>query len=180
MVFMIKIGGQNMYNKKMLFMPHLPTPGAGVEDDPGRAGSGKLLNIWTLYIRWNFILHCHWRSLKGLFLRLGCTFNSKWHYLNHDSICTMGQVLQIGKIYTYIEGGHVDIVRLLDVHTDKGYLYCTLYFFTRNKIATVSQILNPDDYTIWRIMDNEEYDERMSTLLWQEVDKDDDLLEFGF
>ena len=29
-------------------------------------------------------------------------------------------------------------------------------------------------------MDNEEYDERMSMRLWQEVDKDDDLLEFGY
>jgi hypothetical protein len=29
-------------------------------------------------------------------------------------------------------------------------------------------------------MDNEEYDERMSTLLWQEVDKDDDLLDFAY
>ena len=73
--------------------------------------------------------------------------------------------------------GYVDIVRLLEVYINKGYVYCTLYFFTKNKILTVSEILNPDDYTIWRIMDNEEYDERMSTLLWQEVNKDD-LLEF--
>jgi hypothetical protein len=39
----------------------------------------------------------------------------------------------------------------------------------------VSQVLKPDDYTIWRIMDNKEYDERMSMHLWQEVNKDDDL-----
>lgn len=76
-----------------------------------------------------------------------------------------------------MEGGFVDIVRLLDVRIDKGYVYCTLYFFTKNKIATVSQILNPDDYTIWRIMDNEEYDERMSIRLWQEVNNND-LCEF--
>ena len=29
-------------------------------------------------------------------------------------------------------------------------------------------------------MDNKEYDEKMSTLLWQEVDKDDDLLDFAY
>jgi len=34
-----------MNYKKMLFMPHLPTPRGGVEADPGRAGSGKSLNI---------------------------------------------------------------------------------------------------------------------------------------
>ena len=70
-----------------------------------------------------------------------------------------------------MKGGYVDIVRLLDVHKDKGHLYCTLYFFTRNKITTISQILNHDDYTIWRIMENEEYDEIMSRRLWSEVDK---------
>jgi hypothetical protein len=168
-----------MYDKKMLFTPHLPTPGAGVEDAPGRAVSGKSLNIWTLYIRWKFFLHCQGKSLKGWLLRLGCHFFSTWHCIKHSSICTPGQVLKTKKIYTYVEGGFVDIVRLLDVRIDKGYVYCTLYFFTENKIATVSQILNPDDYTIWRIMDNEEYDERMSIRLWQEVNKDD-LCEFGF
>jgi hypothetical protein len=75
-----------------------------------------------------------------------------------------------------VESGFVDIVRLLDVRIDKGSVYCTLYFFTENKIATVSQRLNPDDYTIWRIMDNEEYDERMSRTLWQEVTERDTLL----
>ena len=68
---------------------------------------------------------------------------------------------------------------MLDVYQASGYLYCTFYFFTRNKIATVSQILNPDDYTIWRIMDNEEYDEIMSRRLWREVDTYDDLLDFA-
>ena len=79
-----------------------------------------------------------------------------------------------------MKGGYVDIVRLLDVHKDKGHLYCTLYFFTRNKITTVSQILNHDDYTIWRIMENEEYDEIMSRKLWREVNDLEELLEFDF
>jgi hypothetical protein len=68
---------------------------------------------------------------------------------------------------------------MLDVYQASGYLYCTLYFFTKNKILTVSQILNPDDYTIWRIMDNEEYDERMSMRLWHDIDKADNLLDFS-
>jgi len=67
---------------------------------------------------------------------------------------------------------------MLDVYQASGYLYCTLYFFTRNKIATMSQILNPDGYGIWRIMDNVEYDERMSMRLWHDIDKDDNLLDF--
>ena len=79
-----------------------------------------------------------------------------------------------------MEYGYVDIVGLLEVYIDKGYVYCTLYFFTKNKILPLSQILKPDDYTIWRIMDNEEYDERMSMRLWQEVDKDDDILDFVY
>jgi hypothetical protein len=70
-----------------------------------------------------------------------------------------------------VEEGDIDIVRMLDVYQATGYLYYTLYFFTRIKITTVSQILNHDDYTIWRIMENEEYDEIMSRRLWSEVNK---------
>jgi hypothetical protein len=75
---------------------------------------------------------------------------------------------------------YVDIVRLLDVFEDRQYLYCTLYFFNENKIITVSQRLNPDDYIIWQIMENREFDEIMSIRLWREVGKEDDLLEFGY
>jgi hypothetical protein len=50
-----------------------------------------------------------------------------------------------------MEEADIDIVCMLDVYQAKGYLYCTLYFFTRDKIATVSQILNLDDHVIWRI-----------------------------
>jgi hypothetical protein len=127
--------------------------------------------MYTLYRRLQFFLKYQGKSLKGLLLRIGCHFFSIWYGIKCNSICTTGQVLKIGNIYTYQEGGYVDIVRLLDVYKDKGHLYCTLYFFTRNKITTVSQILNHDDYTIWRIMENEEYDEIMSRRLWSEVDK---------
>jgi hypothetical protein len=169
-----------MYNKKMLLMQHPWLPEAGVEATPGRAGSGKSLYLRTLDIKLRFFLHCQMRLLKGWFLKLGSHFFSTWHCLKHNSICTPGQVLKIGYIYTYQEGRYLDIVRLLDVYQAKGYIYCTLYFFTRNKISTVSQMFNTNKYTIWRIMDNEEYDERMSMRLWQEVDKDDDLLDFAY
>ena len=165
---------------KKLLMQHPWTsetiPGQG----PNPGGYIKSFNMWTLYVRWKFFLHCQVKSLKGLLLQLGCLFFSSWHYLKHSSICMTGQVLKIGNIYTYQEGGYVDIVRLLDVHTDKGYVYCTLFFFTRNKIVTVSQILQPGAYVIWQLKDDKEYDEIMSMKLWQEVDKQNDLLEFGY
>ena len=69
-----------------------------------------------------------------------------------------------------MEVGKVKIVRLLDVYIQNGYIYCTLYFFTKNKIITVTQSVNSKDY-LWRIMENEEYDERMSRRLWQQVSK---------
>lgn len=131
----------------------------------GPEGYKKHLNMSTLYIKIRFFLHCLRKHIKGWFLKLACHFFSTWYYLKHSSICTTGQVVKVNNIYTYDEKGYVDIVRLLDVYKDNGYLYCTLYFFTRNKIATVSQIINPDNYAIWRIMDNKEYDERMSTFM---------------
>jgi hypothetical protein len=77
-------------------------------------------------------------------------------------------------------GGHVDIVRLTEVFTNRGYLFCSIYFFSKNKIITVSQILQPDVYVIWRIMDNWEFDEIMSMRLWNEVNKEEELVEFDF
>jgi hypothetical protein len=133
----------------------------------------------TLLIRIRFFLHSLRKQLKSWFLQLGCHFFSTWHYLKHRSICTTGQVVKVNNIYTFEEEGVIDIVRLLDVYQANGYLYCILYFFTRNKIVTVSQILNPDDFGIWRIMDNEEYDERMSMRLWHDIDKDDNLLDLS-
>jgi hypothetical protein len=66
------------------------------------------------------------------------------------------------EIYTYKEDGYIDIVRLVDVNIEKGYLYCSLYFFNKNKIITVCQIMQKDTYIIWRLLDNEEFDEIMS------------------
>lgn len=157
---------------------HWPTEGVC---GPGKVSPGSLkwLNMYTLNRRLEFLLKYQGKSLKGLLLRIGCHFFSTWHYLKHSSICTTGQAVKVNNIYTYDEKGYVDIVRLLDVYEDKGYMYCTLYFFTENKIATVSQIINPDNYVICRILENEEYDEIMFRRLWSEVDKEDNLCEFG-
>jgi hypothetical protein len=89
-------------------------------------------------------------------------------------------VLKINKVYTYKESGYVDIVRLTDVHFERGYLYCSLFFFSKNKIITVCQTLKKNQYAIWRLMDNEEYDEIMSRRLWKEVSSMENLLEFDF
>jgi hypothetical protein len=119
-------------------------------------------------------------KIKTWLLRFGCLLFPSWHFINHDCIWTTAKVLKLNKIYTYKEGRYVDIVRLIDVFTNKGYLYCSLYFFSKNKIITVSQILQSNAYVIWRIMDNKEYDEIMSQKLWHEVNKQEAFLEFEF
>jgi len=132
-----------------------------------------------LKYRLQFFIECQWENLKARLNRLGSLVFPLWYYVNHNCICTSGKVLKINKIYTYEESGCVDIVRLQDVYKNKGYIYCTLYFFNENKTITVSQILQPDAYVIWRIMNNKEFDEIMSMRLWQ-VDKENELLEFDF
>lgn len=160
-----------MVSKKKLLMRHLWLAEAirGVGPDPG--GYPKALYIWTLCIKWRFLIHCQVKSIEGLLLRLGCQLFSTWYYVKHNSICTNGNVLKVNNIYAFKEGNHIDIVRLLDVSKDKNYLYCTLYFFNENKIVTVSHIIYPDDYLIWQILENKEFDEMMSRRLWQKVKK---------
>jgi len=74
----------------------------------------------------------------------------------------------------------IEEVRLFDVHFERGYLYCSLYFFSKNEIITVRQTLQKDSYIIWRLMGKNEYDELLSRRIWHEVTKSDDLLEFDF
>jgi hypothetical protein len=136
--------------------------------------------MWTLYYRLRFFFHCLNMQLKAGFLRLGCYCIFSWHYIDNDSICTTGKVLKLNKIYAFKEGEYVDIVRLNDVYINKGYIYCSLYFFSKNKITTVCKIIQKDAYIIWRLMDNKEFDEIMSRRLCQQVTKQDDLLEFGY
>lgn len=133
-----------------------------------------------LKYRIQFLIECQWENLKASMNLLASLVFPLWHYVNHNCICTSGKVLKINKIYTYEESGCVHIVRLLDVYKNKGYIYCTLYFFNENKTITVSQILQPDALVIWRIMNDKEFDEIMSMKLWQKVDNESELIEFDF
>lgn len=118
------------------------------------------VRLYTLYLK---------EIIKGVLLRLGCHFLSSWYYIESDCICTTGKVLKLNSIYTYKENGYVDIVRLIDVHIERGFLYCSLFFFSKNKIITVLQTMIKSKRVSWRLLDDEEYDEIMSIKLWQEV-----------
>jgi len=119
-------------------------------------------------------------KIKGYLLRLECNFFSSWYFIDNNCICTTGKVLKLNKIYTYHEGDNVDIVRLTDVHIERRYLYCSLFFFNINKIITVRQTMLKDAPVLWRLLDNREYDELMSIKLWNEVSRAENLLEFDF
>jgi hypothetical protein len=119
-------------------------------------------------------------QIKGGMLRLGCHFFSSWYFIDNESICTTGKVLKVDRIYTYKEGDNVEIVRLTNVHIERGYLYCSLFFFSMNKIITVRQTMLKDAPVLWRLLDNRELDEIMSIRLWNEVNEEVELLEFDF
>jgi len=89
-------------------------------------------------------------------------------------------VLKLNRIYTYREGVNVEIVRLTDVHLERRYLYCSLFFFSINKIITVRQTMLKDAPILWYLSDNRKFDEIMSIRLWNEVNKGEELLEFDF
>ncbi len=115
-----------------------------------------------------------------LLLRLGCHFFSSWYFIDNNCICTPGKVLKLDRIYTYKEGDNVDIVRLTDVHTERRYLYCSLFFFSMNKVINVRQTMLKDAPVIWSLSDNGEFDEIVSIRLWNAVNKEKELLEFDF
>jgi len=119
-------------------------------------------------------------QLISRFLKLGCYFFSSWYYIDNDSIITPGKVLKINRIYTYREGENVDIVRLTNVHIERRFLYCSLFFLSKNKIITVRQTMLKDTPILWNLSDNKEFDEIMSIRLWNEVNKGEELLEFDF
>ena len=134
--------------------------------------------IFCIKIR--FFFHCLGKKLKSWFLRLGCHFFSSWYFIESDNICTLGKVLKLNSLYTYDEGSNLEIVRLTNVHVERGYLYCSLFFTSKNKLITVRHIMQKGTYVLWRLMDIEEYDELMSLRSWYEVTKDEELLEFDF
>jgi hypothetical protein len=119
-------------------------------------------------------------QIKGGLLRLGCHFFSSWYLIDNDCISTTCKVLKLNRIYTYREGDNVDIVRLTNVHIERRYLYCSLYFFSVNKIITVRQTMLKDAPVLWSISDNREFDEIMSIRLWNEVNEEVEHLEFDF
>ena len=119
-------------------------------------------------------------QLISWFLRLGCYLFSSWYYIDNDSITTTGKVLKLNRIYIFSEGNNVEIVRLTDVHIERRYLYCSLFFFSSNKIITVRQTMLKDAPILWNLSDNREFDEIMSIRLWNEVNKGEELLEFDF
>lgn len=118
--------------------------------------------------------------LKSWLLRFGCFFHPSWFHIDNDSICTTGKVLRLEKIYTYEEEGNFDIVRLTDVHFEREYFFCSLFFISKNQVVTVRHTLLKGTKVAWRLLDNREYDELMSMRLWKEVSKEEELLEFDF
>lgn len=134
----------------------------------------------TLCFEINFFFLRIRRKIITWLLRLGCIFFPTWHYINHHCINTTANVLKLNKIYTYKENCHLDLVRLIDINFDKGFLYCSLYFFSKNKIITVSQIMQKDAYAIWHILEGDEYDEIMDRRLINSIEKNQELLDFRF
>jgi len=169
-----------MFCSNKFLMQHL-FPRRRVQDQgSGSGGFTKWLNIWILYFRMQFFLMFYNNKFKDWLLRLGCYFISSWHYVNHNCISTRGKVLKLDEIYTYRDDDVIEIVRLIDVYYKKGYLYCSFYFFTKNKIITVCQCNQNDALIIWHILDNAAYDEEMSMKLWNEVNAEKEFFEFDF
>jgi hypothetical protein len=106
--FYNKYWRKNTYIQKRVLLQHPQTVEAGLLEGPDMVGFGIILNIRTLYIKSRSFLHCKWKSIKGLLVRIGCTFKSGWHYLKHSCICTTRQMLKINHVYTLIEVGDID------------------------------------------------------------------------
>jgi hypothetical protein len=149
--------------------------GGGVPGD-----TSKLQIMTTLGIKIRCFFHCLKKQINGWANRLGCYFHSSWHFINTACILTTDKVLKLNNLYTYKEIGLVDIVRVTNVHIERGYLYCSLFFTSKNKIITVRHTLQKGTFVLWRLMDKEEYDELMSRKLCYEVTKNEELLEFDF
>ena len=134
----------------------------------------------TLKYRILLLYHSSKYRVKSWLLRVGCFFHPSWFYIDNDSILTTGKVVKLDGIYTFKEDEDVDLVRLANVYIEKGYLYCSLFFSSRNKIITVRQTMLKGTPVLWSLSDNKEFDELMSFRLWNEVNKGAELLEFDF
>lgn len=144
---------------------------------------GDTYNLLFMMLIQNCILllyHSLNDRVKSWLLRVGCFFHPSWLYIDNESILTIGKVVKLNEVYTFKEDYDIDIVRLTEVHIERGYLYCSLFFFSRNKIITVRQTMLKGAPVLWTLSDNREFDEAMSIKLWKEVDKGKELLEFDF
>jgi hypothetical protein len=119
-------------------------------------------------------------KIRAMIIRIGCLFDKQWHYLNYHCICTTAKVLKSNNIYTYQDHDTVDKVKFLDYSIEKGYLFCTLFFFDQMKTITVCQILQPNASVFWRLLDEEEYDEIIFKQIDDELTKNYDLLELDY
>jgi len=164
-----------------IFLLHPQANTRGGTQGGGITGDTYILIIMlkTIYKVRLYILFLK-EKIKGCLLRLGCLFFSSWYFIDSDCICTTGKVLKQDGIYTYMEGDNLEIVRLTNVHTERRYLYCSLFFFSMNKIITVRQTMLKNTPALWTLSDNKEFDEIMSTRLWNEINKEEELLEFDF
>jgi len=151
-----------------------------VPRESGRRGYLKLVIMLLINHKLHFFIQNLKDSIEGGLLRLGCHFISSWYFIDSNCICTKGKVIKLNNIYTYHEGKSVEIVRLTNVHIERKYLYCSLFFFSTNKIITVRHTILKDSPVFWSISDNREFDEIMSIRLWNEVNKEEKLLEFEF
>lgn len=136
--------------------------------------------MWTLNYKVQFFLNSLRIHIKACFLRLGCRFFPSWYFIKSDCISTTSQVVKLNHIYTYEENEQIDIVRLTDINFERGYLYCSLFFFSMNQIITVRHTLMKGVKAIWKLLNNIEFDEIMSIRLWNEVNKEEEPLEFEF
>jgi hypothetical protein len=110
-----------------------------------------------------YILHLKER-IKGGLLRFGSQLFSKWLIIDNDFICTIGKVLKLNRLYTYEESDYVDIVRLTDVHFEQRFFYLSMFFESKNKIITVRLLLLKGIRILWRLIDNKEFDELISSM----------------
>jgi len=136
--------------------------------------------MYTLRYRFLLLSQSLKYRVKSWLLRVGCFFHPSWFYIDNESILTIGKVVKLNGVYTFKEDNDIDIVRLTDVRIERGYLYCNLFSFSRNKIITVRQTMLKGASVLWSLSDNKEFDELMSIRLWNEVSKDEELLEFDF
>ena len=136
--------------------------------------------MYILQCRILLLYHFLQYRVKSWLLRVGCFIHASWFYIDNDSIRTTGKVVKIDGIYTFKEDEDIDIVRLANVHIERGYLYCSLFFFSRNKIITVRQTMLKGNPVLWSLSDNKEFDELMSFRLWNEAKREQELLEFDF